>query len=261
MSGAGGGGLRGRVALVTGAGKGRGIGTAICRALAAAGADIAFTHRGALDEDDDGGVGGPSSLELELHARGTTVVAVEAELREPGAARDVLEHVTGRLGRPSILVNNAAHSVPAGFATLDARALDDHYAVNVRTPVLLACDLARGHALGTPGRIVNLVSGQGLGPMPGELPYATTKGALETFTRQLAAEVAALGITVNAVNPGPTDTGWMDEPTRRALRERFPTGRVGRASDAARLVAWLCSDDAEWVTGQVIASEGGFLRG
>jgi len=250
--------LAGRVALVTGAGKGRGIGTAICRALAARGAEIAFTHRGALDAD---GEGDPQSLELELHARGTTVVALEVELREPGAPLEVLEQVRGRLRTPAILVNNAAHSVPAGFATLDARGLDDHYAVNVRVPVLLACEVARRHALGTPGRIVNLVSGQSLGPMPGELPYATTKGALETFTRQLAAEVAALGITVNAVNPGPTDTGWMDDEVRRELRRRFPAGRLGTAADAARLVAWLCSDEAEWVTGQVINSEGGFLRG
>jgi 3-oxoacyl-[acyl-carrier protein] reductase len=253
-----GGPLAGRVALVTGAGKGRGIGTAVCRALAARGADIAFTHRGQRDEDSEGG---PSSLELELHAAGVRALAVPADLREPAAAAQLLELVASRLGTPSILVNNAAHSVPSGFATLDAHALDDHYAVNVRAPVLLACDVARRHPAGAPGRIVNLVSGQSLGPMPGELPYATTKGALETFTRQLAAEVAALGITVNAVNPGPTDTGWMDEPTRRALRERFPTGRLGKAQDAARLVAWLCSDDAGWVTGQVIASEGGFLRG
>lgn len=250
--------LDGRVALVTGAGKGRGIGTAVCRALAAHGADIAFTHRGERDEDAEGG---PSSLELELYAAGVRALALPVDLREPAAAPQLLEHVASRLGTPSILVNNAAHSVPAGFATLDAHALDDHYAVNVRAPALLACDVARRHPAGAPGRIVNLVSGQSLGPMPGELPYATTKGALETFTRQLAAEVAALGITVNAVNPGPTDTGWMDEPTRRALRERFPTGRLGTAQDAARLVAWLCSDDAGWVTGQVIASEGGFLRG
>jgi 3-oxoacyl-[acyl-carrier protein] reductase len=96
---------------------------------------------------------------------------------------------------------------------------------------------------------------------PGQSLYLGSKGAVEQFVQTLAWEVAERGITVNAVNPGPTDTGWMDEPTRRALRERFPTGRLGRASDAARLVAWLCSDDAEWVTGQVIASEGGFLRG
>jgi 3-oxoacyl-[acyl-carrier protein] reductase len=72
--------------------------------------------------------------------------------------------------------------------------------------------------------------------------------------------VAHLGVTVNAVNPGPTDTGWMDEPTRAKLLERFPMGRLGEADDAARLIAFLVSDDARWITGQIIASEGGFLR-
>ena len=72
--------------------------------------------------------------------------------------------------------------------------------------------------------------------------------------------MAGLGITVNAVGPGPTDTGWMDPGLREALARRFPTGRVGEAHDAARLVAFLCSDDAAWITGQVIHSEGGFLR-
>jgi 3-oxoacyl-[acyl-carrier protein] reductase len=186
---------------------------------------------------------------------------VEADLRDPAAAAAVLDAAAERLGRvPSVLVNNAAHSVDAGFAALDAGTLDAHYAVNVRAPVLLSCELARRHPPGEPGRIVCMVSGQSLGPMPGELPYATTKGALETFVRQLAPEVMPLGITVNAVNPGVTDTGWIADELRPRLLERMPAGRLGEPEDAARLVAWLCSEEAGWVTGQVIASEGGFLR-
>jgi 3-oxoacyl-[acyl-carrier protein] reductase len=73
--------------------------------------------------------------------------------------------------------------------------------------------------------------------------------------------VAERGITVNAVNPGPTDSGWMDEEVRRSLLPRFPQGRIGTPEDAARLVAFLASDAAGWITGQVIHSEGGFLRG
>ena len=96
--------------------------------------------------------------------------------------------------------------------------------------------------------------------MPGELAYTASKGALEAFTRQLAAEVAHLGVTVNAVGPGPNDTGWIDDDLRAELLPRFPMGRFGRPEDAASLVAWLCSEEAGWVTGQVIHSEGGFLR-
>jgi NAD(P)-dependent dehydrogenase (short-subunit alcohol dehydrogenase family) len=114
---------------------------------------------------------------------------------------------------------------------------------------------------GTPGRIVCLTSGQSLGPMPGELPYTTTKAALEMFARQLAPEVMALGITVNAVNPGVTDTGWVTDAIRAEVLPRMPAGRLGESEDAARLIAWLCSAEAGWVTGQVIGSEGGFVRG
>jgi 3-oxoacyl-[acyl-carrier protein] reductase len=97
--------------------------------------------------------------------------------------------------------------------------------------------------------------------MLGELPYTTTKAALEMFARQLAPEVMGLGITVNVVNPGVTDTGWMTDEIRAEVLARMPTGRLGEGEDAARLIGWLCSPDAAWVTGQVIGSEGGFVRG
>jgi 3-oxoacyl-[acyl-carrier protein] reductase len=234
-------------ALVTGAGREREIGTAICRALAAAGHAVAFT----VPPGGDG-----SALAGELGA-----AAIEADLADPGAAVAVLDAAAERLGTlPAILVNNAAHSVNGGFAEMDAATLDAHYAVNVRTPVLLSCELARRHQPGAPGRIICLTSGQSLGPMPDELPYATTKAALEMFARQLAPEVMPLGITVNAVNPGVTDTGWVTDEIRADVLPRMPAGRIGEAEDAARLVAWLCSADAGWVTGQVIGSEGGFIR-
>jgi 3-oxoacyl-[acyl-carrier protein] reductase len=96
--------------------------------------------------------------------------------------------------------------------------------------------------------------------MPGELAYTASKGALQALTVQLAAELAPLGITVNAIGPGPTDTGWMDDELRAALQPKFPMGRIGRPEDAAALIAFLCSEEAGWITGQVIHSEGGFLR-
>ena len=205
--------------------------------------------------------GEAARLVEELEAAGAAVAAVEAELADPSAPVAVLDEVAARLGRlPAVLVNNAAHSVNAGYASVDASTLDQHYAVNVRAPVLLSCELARRHRAGSPGRIVCLVSGQSLGPMPDELPYATTKGALETFVRQLAPAVMPLGLTVNAVNPGVTDTGWIGDDLRPRVLAQMPAGRLGEPEDAARLIAWLCSEEAGWVTGQVIASEGGFMR-
>jgi len=94
--------------------------------------------------------------------------------------------------------------------------------------------------------------------MPGKLAYVATKGALDAFTVTLAAEVASRGITVNAVDPGPTDTGWMSEEVKQTLLPRFPMGRVGQPEDAARLIAFLASKDAGWITGQIIRSTGGF---
>jgi 3-oxoacyl-[acyl-carrier protein] reductase len=249
-----GGNLRGRVALVTGVGRKRGIGSAVCRALASRGADVFFSHWRAYDRDE------PEVLLGGLRASGVGAEGVELDLSAPDSARRLLDMAEGGLGRPSILVNVAAYSGRDGYETLDAEALDAHYAVNVRAMALLSVEFARRYPGGPGGRIVNFSSGQSLGPMPGELAYVATKGAIEAFTRTLAVEVGHKGITVNAVNPGPTDTGWMTGELERKILPKFPPGRIGQPEDAARLVAFLASDEAAWITGQTIHSEGGFFR-
>jgi 3-oxoacyl-[acyl-carrier protein] reductase len=132
--------------------------------------------------------------------------------------------------------------------------------VNLRATALLSVEFARCYPGGPGGRIISFTSGPSLGPMLKELAYAATKGAIEAFTATLAAEVGHKGITVNAVNPGPTDTGWMTEEIKRELSAKMPAGKVGEPEDAARLVAFLARDEARWITGQTIHSEGGFLR-
>lgn len=170
----------------------------------------------------------------------------------------ILAAVELQLGVPSILVNNAAHDEDgASFDRLTAATLDKFYAVNMRGPMLLSTEFARRFNLSRGGRIINLTSGQGRGAMPGKIPYIATKGAIEAFTVTLAAEVASRGITVNAIDPGPTDTGWMTDAIKEALLPRFPTGRIGQPEDAARLITFLASEEAEWVTGQIIRSTGG----
>jgi len=255
-------GLRGRVALVTGVGRRRGIGSAVCRALAARGADVAFSHWKAYDRaapmasDEDE----PEALLEELRATGVRAAGVEVDLSKADSPQRLLDATAGLLGQPSILVNAAAHSVRDGFEALDAETLDAHHAVNVRATALLSVHFARRYQGGAGGRILNFTSGQSLGPMVGELAYAASKGAIEAFTRTLAAEVGHKGITVNAVNPGPTDTGWMTGELKEELAAKSPFGRVGEPEDAARLVAFLAGDEAAWITGQIIHSEGGFLR-
>ena len=254
--------LRGRVAVVTGVGRRRGIGSAVCRALAARGADVALSYwkpydRGMpWDPDEDE----PRRLVGELRGAGVRAEAFEVDLSLAESPGVLLDAVEGRLGVPSILVNAAAHSTNDGYEGLDARTLDAHYAVNVRAMALLSTLFARRYPGGPGGRIVNFSSGQSLGPMQEELAYGMTKGAIEAFTKSLAAGVGHRGITVNAVNPGPTDTGWMTEELKRELLPKFPPGRLGQPEDAARLVAFLAGDEAAWITGQTIHSEGGFVR-
>jgi 3-oxoacyl-[acyl-carrier protein] reductase len=254
--------LRGRVALVTGVGRRRGIGSAICRELASRGADVVLSYwkpydremPWASDEDE------PEALLLELRAAGIRAEGIEADLSRPDTPQFLLDAAEEIVGRPSILVNTAAHSVRDGFEALDAETLDAHYAVNVRAMALLSVLFARRYPGGPGGRIVNFSSGQALGPMPGELAYIMTKGAIEAFTLTLAAEVGHKGITVNAINPGATDTGWMTEEMKREIVTKSPSGRIGQPEDAARLVAFLAGDEAAWITGQIIHSEGGFFR-
>ena len=257
-----GGDLRGRVALVTGVGRRRGIGFAVCLALASRGADVVLSYWKAYDREmpwaSDEGV--PEALLGELRAAGVRAEGIEMDLSRSDSARLLLDATEERLGKPSILVNTAAYSTRDGFETLDAEALNAHYAVNVRAMALLSVGFARRYPGGPGGRIVNFSSGQSLGPMPGELAYVATKGAIEAFTRTLAAEVGYKGITVNAINPGPTDTGWMTEELKHEIAPKFPSGRIGQPEDAAKLVAFLAGDEAAWITGQVIHSEGGFFR-
>jgi 3-oxoacyl-[acyl-carrier protein] reductase len=96
--------------------------------------------------------------------------------------------------------------------------------------------------------------------MRDEVAYAASKGALASLTRTLADQLADGGITLNTVNPGPVDTGYAPPDLVESMRTRFPAGRWGEPDDPARLIAWLATDEARWVTGQVIHSEGGFRR-
>ncbi|MFI4878517.1 MAG: SDR family oxidoreductase, partial [Steroidobacterales bacterium] len=110
------------------------------------------------------------------------------------------------------------------------------------------------------GRVVLFTSGQHLGPMASELPYAISKGAVHQMTWSLADALAERRITVNAINPGPVDTGWASDADRERLRNAFPLGRWGTPDDIAAVVSWLAGVDSAWITGQVINAEGGFRR-
>lgn len=248
--------LKNKIAIVTGASSPRDIGTAICRKLASQGIDIFFTHWKAEQDWIE-------EFQQEMVNNGVRCESLNIDLSEANAAIEILDSVEKKLGFPSILVNNAAHSKNDGYSVLDAKTLDEHYAVNMRSTFLLCVEFARRFEKENvqTGRIINMTSGQDLGPMPGELAYVATKGAISAFSKSLSQELAPIGITVNAVNPGPTDSTWMNDEIRKYLLPKFPMGRIGEPEDVARIIAFLASDEAQWITGQVIHSEGGFIRG
>lgn len=250
------------VALVTGASRRGGIGAATCRLLAESGVSVFFTGWSPFDASIESGIdaNGPDELLQDVLDLGAMGGWMEADLADPTVPAAIFDAAESVLGPVSILVNNAAHSAGDSWETLDAETLDAHYRVNVRATALMTVEFAKRWAGGPGGRVVSLTSGQFKGPMLGEIAYASTKGAIDAFTITMAAELAPRGITVNAVGPGPTDTGWMNDHLRDELLPKHPLGRFGLPVDIARLIAFLASEQAEWVTGQIIHSEGGFLR-
>jgi 3-oxoacyl-[acyl-carrier protein] reductase len=253
--------LEGKTAIITGASRMNGIGAAICLQLAEKGANIFFTTWGTYDKQMHEGnyQSDPDILVEKLQNFGVQAVYKEIDLADSNQIPDLFKLIEQKLGSPSILVNNACFSQNHSWEETTSDMLDKHYALNLRATTLLSVEFAKRFQ-GTKGSIIHLTSGQSKGPMTGELAYAATKGAIEALTVTMAAELAPKGITVNAVNPGPTDTGWMTEDLQKVLLPKFPLGRIGKPEDAARLIAFLASPEAEWITGQIIHSEGGFLR-
>jgi 3-oxoacyl-[acyl-carrier protein] reductase len=259
--------LRGRVAVVTGVSRRAGIGYAIARRLAALGASLFLHHYAPHDLTQPWGAD-PGGLEAVLSGvtealadDGARVTHQEADLTDPAAPSALIDAAAAALGHLDILVCNHARSGDDGpLGTLTAAMLDAHWAANTRSSILLAQEFVGRHDGRPGGRIVLMTSGQDLGPMTPEVAYAASKGALASITRTLADQLADQAITLNAVNPGPVDTGYATPEAHEAVRRRFPQGRWGTPDDPARLVAWLVTDEAAWITGQVINTEGGFRR-
>jgi 3-oxoacyl-[acyl-carrier protein] reductase len=259
--------LRGRAALVTGTSRRAGIGYAIARRLAALGASLFLQHYAPHDRDQPWGAdpgGTPAVLAgviAALAADDASVHDIELDLASPGGPEQLINAAADQLGHLDILICNHARSGGDGpLGTLDAAMLDGHWAVNTRSAILLAQSFAARHDGRPGGRIIFMTSGQDLGPMTGEIAYAASKGALASITRTLADHLADRPITLNTVQPGPVDTGWATPEAHEVVRRRFPQGRWGTPDDPARLVAWLTTDEAAWITGQVINTEGGFRR-
>jgi 3-oxoacyl-[acyl-carrier protein] reductase len=259
--------LRGRVAVVTGVSRRAGIGYAIARRLAALGASLFLHQYAPHDHDQPWGAdpGGPEAVIAGVTAAlghpGASVRQLDSDLSEPGAPAQLIDAAGQAFGHLDILVANHARSGGDGpLGALTAAMLDAHWAVNTRSVILLAQAFAAQHDGRPGGRVVFMTSGQDLGPMTHEVAYAASKGALASITRTLADQLAGQAITLNTVNPGPVDTGGYPSEVLEVVCRHFPQQRWGAPEDPARLIAWLVTDEAAWITGQVINSEGGFRR-
>ena len=241
--------LTDKVALVTGAA--RGIGAAIAARLAADGAKVVANY--SRSEQAANG------LVNSIRDRGGDAIAVRADLSKLDEIPPLFAATIQRFGRLDILVNNAAFSDRRTLDEVDPAHYATHFDLNVRG-VLFAMQEAAKH-LKQGGRIINITSGIVRARVAGSAVYAGSKAAVEAFTRCVAAELGPRGITVNSLAPGPTESDMLQTsvpaPVQKALVAQTPFGRLGTPQDIADAVAFLASDDARWITGEVIGANGG----
>jgi 3-oxoacyl-[acyl-carrier protein] reductase len=280
--------LENKVALVTGAN--HGIGAAIATALAAQGARVFITfYREPTRYSDEqlrearaAGIGGdvlyralqgqPARPLVEaIRARGGTAVAHEMDLADPGNIPILFDLCASELGPVDVLVNNHTLCVletfdPAlestegsGVQRITAEGIDAHFAVNARAFALLMAEylqryLERG---ATSGRIIN-ISTDAAHAHVANVSYAASKHAIESYSRSAALEMGKYGITANVVAPGPVQTGYLTPQAVRDIAAGTPLRRVGAPDDVADVVVFLASDQARWITGQLIYVGGGW---
>jgi 3-oxoacyl-[acyl-carrier protein] reductase len=242
-------------ALISGVGRPIGIGAGIARTLSALGWNLALTYWPAYDQRMPWGAQPDElhALKEELAISGVRIVALPVDLEDPDEAAKVVRAAVAEVGPLSGLILSHCESVASGILDTSLESFERHFAVNTRA----SWQLIREFALQVPpsgGSIVALTSDATVSNMP----YGASKGAMDRIVLAAARELAHLHIRANVINPGPVDTGWMDDATRRAVTTRQPTGTLGTPRNTANLVAFLMSPEGAWINGQLLKSDGGF---
>jgi len=256
--------LNGKNILVTGVSRSKGIGAEIANTLAKNGANVIIHGYSSydkkmnyIDAKDDYTDELISTLVSENHS---ICKLPSSDLSNIGDAQSVIKKACSIYGYIDGLVLNHAYSTCLDIGEWTNEHIQKHLSVNVTASMMMIQEFSKSLPPEKRGVITLFTSGQYLGPMIGEIAYAVSKDAIIGLCKQTAVALAPQNIQVNCVNPGATDTGYLFGENYKKVADMFPSGRWGSPEDAAKLVHFLQSDYSSWITGEVIASEGGFNR-